>query len=130
MKNRDLYKGAMSGVHHSDDAVERIYDMTVNKKNTNNCLLLKKIACFVFVFVLLIVGGEFGVNAFKNNKTNDSLTVMVAYASDNGKLSFGSKSEQKLFWGIYNAPLDDEKACKEAEARFDADKSELMKQRA
>lgn len=129
MNNRELYKDVMSGVHHSDDVLERIFDMTVDKKKTNNSLLLKKLACAALALAILVVGGGFGTNAIiQNNKANKPLTVMVAYASDNGKLSFGSKNDQPLFYGIYLAPYDDQKACEEAAARWQADKTKVLDQ--
>lgn len=129
MNNRELYKDVMSGVHHSDDAIERIFDMTVDKKKAKNSPLFKKLACGTLAFALLVVGGGFGTTAIiQNNKANQPLTVMVAYASDNGKLSFGSKHDQPLFFGLYLAPYDDQKACDEAAARWQADKTKVLEQ--
>lgn len=129
MNNRELYKDAMSGVHHSDDAIERIFDMTVDKKKTNNGMLLKKLACTALALAVFAVGSGIGTNAIiQNNKANHPLTVIVAYANANGKLSFGSKSDQKLFYGIYLAPYDNQEAYKAAAARWGADANELMNQ--
>lgn len=129
MNNRELYKDVMSGVHHSDDAIERIFDMTVDKKRLNSKQLFKRVASAVLALAILVVGGGFGTNAIiRNNKANKPLTVMVAYAGDNGKLSFGSKNDQPLFYGIYLAPYDDPKACEEAKARFGADKTKVLNQ--
>lgn len=125
MNNRDLYKDAMSGVHHSEDVIERIFEMTVDKKKTKNSLLFKKIASAALAFVILVVGGGFGTNAIIQ-KSKQPLTVMVAYANDNGKLSFGSKNDQKLFYGIYVAPSDDKKASDDAFKRWKADAKEIM----
>lgn len=129
MNNRELYKDAMSGVHHSDDAIERIFDMTVDKKKVNTATLFKRLASGALAFAVLVVGGGFGAHAIiENGKANKPLTVMVAYAEDNGKLSFGSKNDQPLFYGIYLAPYDDPKACEEAKARFGADKTKVLNQ--
>lgn len=129
MNNRELYKDVMSGIHHSDDAIERIFDMTVDKKKTNNSPLFKRLACTALALAVLAVGGGFGANAIiQDNKTNQPLTIMVAYASDNGKLSFGSKQDQPLFFGLYLAPYDDPKACDEAAARWQADKTKVLNQ--
>ena len=105
MNNRELYKDVMSGVHHSDDALERIFDMTVDKKKANTATLFKRLASGAL-----------------------ALAVLVAYAEDNGKLSFGSKNDQPLFYGIYLAPYDDPKACEEAKARWGADKTKVLNQ--
>ncbi|MDE6470566.1 MAG: hypothetical protein K2L19_06050 [Eubacterium sp.] len=129
MNNRELYKDVMSGVRHSDDAIERIFDMTVDKKKANNKPLFKRLACAALAFAVLAVGGGVGANTIlQNNKAGQPLTVMVAYASDNGKLSFGSKHDQPLFYGLYLAPYDDPKACKEAAARWQADKTKVLNQ--
>ena len=117
----------MAGVHHSNSAVEKLYEMTIDKKKTHKGVWFKRVACFALAFAVLVVGGEFGVNAIQNNrKATDALSVMVAYAGDNGKLSFGRKSEQEIFYGIYKAPIDDKKACQEADVRFAADKTKLL----
>ena len=34
MSNREMYKAAMSGVRHSDEATEKIFEMTVDKRQT------------------------------------------------------------------------------------------------
>lgn len=129
MDNKELYKDVMSGVHHSDEAVERIFDMTVDKKKTNNVTLFKRLASGALALAVLAVGGGFGANAIiENGRENKPLTVMVAYAEDNGKLSFGSKHDQPLFYGIYLAPYDDQKACNEAAARWQADKTKVLNQ--
>lgn len=129
MNNRELYKDVMSGVRHSDDAIERIFDMTVDKKKANNKPLFKRLACAALAFAVLVVGGGVGANTIlQNNKAGQPLTVMVAYASDNGKLSFGSKHDQPLFYGLYLAPYDDPKTCEEAAARWQADKTKVLNQ--
>lgn len=119
------YKKAMSGVRHSDELVERIFDMTVEKK-VKKGQTFKRLASG-FLALAILIGGGFGTNAVvQNNKANKPLSVMVAYASDGGKLSFGSKSPQKTFYGIYLAPSDDEQACKEAIRRWNADKAKIL----
>lgn len=127
MNNKELYKDVMSGVHHSEDAIERIFDMTVDKKKTNNVTLFKRLASGALALAVLVVGGGFGANAIiENGRENKPLTVMVAHAEDNGKLSFGSKHDQPLFYGLYLAPYDDQKACNEAAARWQADKTKVL----
>ncbi len=125
MNNRELYKGAMSGVRHSDDAIERIFDMTVDKKKTNSALLLKRLACTTLAFAVLI-GSGFGTNALiQRNKADEPLTVIVAYAGDNGKLYLGNKQDQKLFFGLHIAPYGDKAACDEAAKKWQADKTAI-----
>lgn len=107
MNNRETYKTAMSGVRHSDDAIERIFDMTVDKKKTSLKLTYKHLTAAALALVLFI-GGGFGINHFTNK--SDGLTVLVAYADD-GEIKVGSASSQKIVKGLYFAPADDEKAC-------------------
>lgn len=125
MSNREFYKQAMSGVHHSDEVVERIFDMTVDKKKYRSNTF-RRIASVTLALAVL-VGGGFGANAIvKNNRANQPLSVMVAYA-DTAELEIGSKSPQKTFYGIYLAPTDDEKALKEAQSRWNADKAKILR---
>ncbi len=124
MSNRELYKRTMSGVHHSDEVVERIFDMTVDKKKYKSNTF-RRIASATLALAVL-VGGGLGANAIaKNNRANQPLSVMVAYA-DTAELEVGSKSPQKTFYGIYLAPTDDEEALKEAQRRSNADKAKIL----
>ncbi len=121
--NRKEYKKSMSGIHPSGSAVERIMDMTYYEEKSNKKLTIKRLACTALALAL-VAGSSFGINAaVKNN--DQPLSVMVAYASDNGKLSFGRKSPQKPFYGIYVAPYDDKKASDEAFNRWQADTAKL-----
>lgn len=129
MNNREIYKAAMSGIRPSDEAVERIFDLTVDKKKPGFKQTFKKAVSVALALVMIVVGGGFATDAIvRNYKTNQPLTVMIAYAGDNGKLTFGSKSDQKLFYGIYVAPLNDKNACDNAKKRWQADTTELMNQ--
>ena len=123
MNNREIYKAAMSGVRHSDEAIERIFDMTTDKKKTRIKPAYKRLAAAALALVLLI-GGGFGISRFTDK--SDDLTVIVAYAGDNGELYFGGKSEQPLFYGIYTAPKSDKKACEEAANRRSKDQTKLL----
>lgn len=126
MKNKENIKSTFSNIRPSDEFSERIFAMTIDNKKANKGLTFKKLVSAALVFSLLI-GGGFGANAIvQNNKANQPLGVMVAYAGDNGKLSFGNKSPQKTFYGIYLAPSDDEEACKEAIRRWNADKAKIL----
>lgn len=138
MNNRDTYKAAMSGVHHSDDAIERIFDMTVDKKAKKG-LTFKKLASVALAFALLIAG--VGVNHFINEKdevTNPSvvqsnknpLSVMVAYAGEYKQVSdikADSMNEQNIFYSIHYADITDEKAIAQAEKLYELDRSNLEK---
>lgn len=137
MSNKEIYKNAMSGVRHSDDTIERIFDMTVDKKSKKG-LTFKKIASVVLAFAIL-VGSGVGINQIVSNKdpvTNTSvaqsnlkpLSVMVAYAGEYKPVSdikAESMNEQNLFYSIHYADVTDENASAEAERLYELDKTKL-----
>lgn len=125
MSNRNKYKAAMSGVHHSDEAIERIFDMTVDKRNNKN-ILLKRIASVTLAMAVLI-GSGYGLNQAIHKQDavvlSDSsqvavakpLSVMVAYAGEYkeaGKfeLNVSSQNKQKVFYAIHFADINDKEA--------------------
>lgn len=119
--NKNEYKRIMSGVRPSAETVERIMDMTNDNKGFNFSRTFKKVASATLALAVLL-GGGFGVNtAVQKNNADKPLSIMVAYAGDNGKLHFGKKSRQPIFYGIYVAPANDKKASKEAYNRWNAD---------
>lgn len=125
MNNRDTYKSAMSGVHHSNDAVERIFDMTINKK-ANKGITFKKIASATLALAILI-GGGFGANAVvQNSREKQPLSVMVAYADEFTKIQGGTK--QTLINGVYFSPADDIQKNKEQLAKAQKDYNEIEAQ--
>ena len=121
--NKYDYQSALSGVHHSDGLTERIMDMTYQKRNAVPNRRFKRLAAAALALVLFI-GGSIGINYF-TNQSND-LTVLVAYAGDNGELYFGGKCEQQTFYGIYTAPTSDKQACEEAAKRWQKDKAKIL----
>lgn len=120
MNNREIYKAAISGVRHSDEAIERIFDMTTDKKKSGFKLTYKRFAATVLALVLFI-GGGFGLHHF-TNKGND-LTVLVANAATGEFVD--SINEQELFYAIYTAPLDDAEAVKAVTKRYQADSNKV-----
>ena len=140
MSNRETYKTAMSGVRHSDDAIERIFNMTVDKKKPNGKQIIKRIASAALALALL-VGSGFGVNQIVNDRIkqddtkpavvkNESnpLTVMVAYAGEYKQVSdikAGSMNEQQIFYSIHYADITDEKAVANAERLYESDRTKL-----
>ena len=121
--NKDYYKATLSSVRHSDELTERIMNMTTEKKVRTNHPMYKRLAAAALALVLFIGGGA--AISHYTDKSNE-LTVVVAYANDNGKLFFGSKSKQPTFYGIYTAPTSDKKACEDALARFQKDNAALL----
>lgn len=138
MNNRERYKSAMSGVHHSNDAIERIFDMTVDKKSSKTNTF-KRLASATLALAIL-VGSGFGVNQIVNDKIkqddtkpnivqseSNPLTVMVAYAGEletpkEFEMKAGSESKQQLFYSLHFADINDEKALAKLEEIFEKDK--------
>lgn len=131
MKNKELYKDIMSNVQPSKRSVERIFDMTVDKKKSPKGLMFKRLASAALALALL-VGGGFGANAIvQSQKDSNSLSVMVAYAGEYKSISdikAGSTNEQSVFYSIHYADIENKEAVKNAKALFDKDQSTVSSQ--
>lgn len=145
MNNKKFYKDIMSNVQPSEQSVERIFDMTVDKK-TNILSIFKRLASVALALAVVVCSG-IGVNQYINSKNQvintpsvtktpviqsniNPLSVMVAYAGEYkpvSELKAGSMNEQQVFYSIHYAEVDDEKACSEAERLYDLDKSNIEK---
>ncbi|MGN1123438.1 MAG: DUF4179 domain-containing protein [Eubacterium sp.] len=77
MNNRETYKAAMSGVRHSDDAIERIFDMTVdnNKKKAFGKKHIIRIAAIATM--VTIIAGATTVGAANYFVPDNSLNQMI-----------------------------------------------------
>lgn len=140
MNNKEKYKAAMSGVRHSDEATEKIFEMTVDKRQTKKHTF-KRLASAALALAILI-GGGFGVNQIVYDRTNPNdtnpgivesesnpLTVMVAYAGEYKQVSditADSMNEQQIFYSIHYADIEDKEAVSKAKALFDKDKSTVL----
>lgn len=92
-KNSENYKNTYSALRPSDEAIERIFEMTTDKKKTGLRLTYRRIAAVVLAFVL-IIGGGFGIEILtkndsnknemlvSNGKKNDNYFVMSVYAAE------------------------------------------------
>lgn len=141
MNNREKYKAAMSGVRHSDEATEKIFEMTVDKRQTKKHTF-KRLASAALALAILI-GGGFGVNQIVYDRTNPNdtnpgivesesnpLTVMVAYAGEYKQVSditADSMNEQQIFYSIHYADITDDIASTEAERLYESEKAKLEK---
>lgn len=124
------YKETFSAFHPSDEAVERVFEMTTDKKKAKLNPVLKRIGAAVLVFVL-IVGGGFGINSAvsKRNVTSDGLRVMIAMAGEKELFEAGEVNEEDVFCGIYVADLEDEEEMKAVRARWAEDNAKLEKEK-
>ena len=139
MSNKKIYKAAMSGVRHSDKAVERIFEMTIDKKARKG-FSLKGLAS-VTLALAIIVGGGVGINRLADSKdpvantpvvqsNKNPLCVMIAYAGEYkpvSKIAAGSMNEQQIFYSIHYADITDEKASAKAESLYKSEKEKLQK---
>lgn len=138
--DRKEYKKTMSGIHPSEQAIERIMDMTNRKRSSKN-VFIKKIVSATLAFAIL-VGSGVGINQFVSNKepvTNtpvvqsniNPLSVMVAYAGEYKPISeikAGSKNEQQIFYSIHYADIENKDDVNKAKALFDKDKNDVLTQ--
>ena len=123
-KNSENYKSTYSLLRPSAEAVERVMDMT-SEKRIRFKPVLKRLAAAVLAFAVLI-GGGFGINyALKKDDSNGELGVLIAYAATGEFLEVGSGNKQDLFYAIYVFPNRDEKASKAVKERYDADRKKL-----
>lgn len=121
-KNSENYKNTYSQLRPSAEAVERVMDMTSEKKIRFKPMV-KRLAAAAIALAILI-GGGLGINLSpKQNEYNDELGVLIAYAST-GILEVG-QSTQELFYSLHIIPENDEIAAKAAREKLEADKKKL-----
>lgn len=78
--NNNRYKNAMSGVRHSDELLERIFDMTVDKRKKNDNKHIIRIIAIVTMFTLIATATTVGAaNYFI---PDNSLNEMIELNSD------------------------------------------------
>lgn len=139
MNNKEFYKDIMSNVQPSEQSVERIFDMTVDKKAKKG-LTFKRLASAALALAIL-VGSGVGINQIVSNKEPvtktpvvqsniNPLSVMVAYAGDYKPVSdiiAGSMNEQQIFYSIHYADITDDNASTEAKRLYESEKTKLEK---
>lgn len=91
MNNKEFYKDIMSNVQPSEKSVERIFDMTLDKK-ANKGLTFKRLASVTLALAIL-VGSGFGINSL--NKKNEKQYVSSAGYSIGGIMTVEAKNELK-----------------------------------
>ena len=119
-KNSESYKNTYSQLRPSAEAVERVMDMTNERKPGFKPVFKRLTAATLALAIIICVG--FGINyAFQNDDSNEELGVLVAYASTGEFLEIGSITDQDFFYAIYVAPFDNEKVMKAAKERYNFD---------
>lgn len=119
MNNKDKYKQSFSVLYPSENAVEKIYEMTIENQKQKSNLLMKRV-CACLMAAVLVIGGSFGINYAVGNSTENELGVIVAYANGDS-FKIGSRNEQKLFYGIYVMPDDDKELSDKVNRRWNED---------
>lgn len=90
MSNKKFYKDIMSNVQPSEKSVERIFDMTIDKK-ANKGLVFKRLATAALALAIL-VGSGIGINSLNNSKNQ---YVSPAGYSIGGIMTVEAKNELK-----------------------------------
>lgn len=122
-KNSENYKNTFSRIRPSDNAVERIMDMTKGKNKGLN-VNFKKIAAVVMALVLFVSGG-IGINYAVQKNNSNEFGVLVAYASTGEYYKIGAQSKQDLFYALYILPEDDKEKAKQVYAKYQQDDNRL-----
>ncbi len=105
--NKDKYKATFKELSPSKEAVERIFEMTSDKKKFNHNKIFKRIAATVLSFVLLIGAGVCADYIVQKNYESsisfpdNKLGVLVACASEKGLVKIENLNEQEFFYRIY-----------------------------
>lgn len=126
----------------SDEMAERIYSMTIDKKETKTIPLFKKIMATALAFALFVCGG-IGVNIFMNkdnapiiqNDTTANITtkttqnrvggIIIAYAQDNHLINSQNLNANVDSTGIFRLMLMDTR--KKSQSDIDAFKESAKK---
>lgn len=108
-----------------------LYTVTFDKKKKASNRTFRRIAAATLAFVL-IIGGGFGVNSAvsRRNAVSDKLGVMIAMAGEKELLAAGSINEQKLFYRIYVADMDDKEQWNRIKTEWGNEKAEQLEQAA
>lgn len=126
-KNNQNYKETFSAFEPSKKAVERVFEITTDKRKFSKNVIFRRAAAAMLAFVF-VIGGGFGLNLAVNRKvpTYETLGVMVAVAGERNLLEAGKANEQDVFYGIYVADLKDSQAVTDAKNRWNSDKNKQL----
>ena len=102
-KNSENYKSTYSQLRPSAEAVERVMDMT-NEKKISFKPVLKRLVAAALVLAILVVGG-LGINfAPRNDGYADELGVLIAYGDTSDYFEVSKQDEIELFYRLYIIP--------------------------
>ena len=105
--NENRYKETFKAVSPSEEAVERIYEITSDKKKFSYKKVIRRVAAAAMAFALVIGGGFCTDYIIEKQSTSsifnsDQLSVLVAYASEKGLVELKNAYKfQDFFYRIY-----------------------------
>lgn len=123
--NKKYYKETFSAFQPSDAAVERVFEMTTDKRKTKMNTALKRVGTALLAFVILACGGM-GVHTIVKDSADNRLGVMIACAGEKKLLKAERINEQKLFYRIYIADLENESEMQNVKNEWGNEKAEQL----
>ncbi|MDE5605203.1 MAG: hypothetical protein K2I73_06435 [Eubacterium sp.] len=120
--NENKYKETFKTVVPSEEAVERIYEMTTDKKKFSYKKAIRRVAAAAMAFIL-VIGGGFGIDLIaKTNHADNTLGIYIAYGSEKELVQLDSKSAPRMFYRLYTHKYKNgynEKEHKEFRAQYE-----------
>ena len=103
MMNENRYKETFKAVSPSEEAVERIYEITTDKKKLNHSKVFKRVMATALTFMLVISGGfgiEYIAEKSRINHTNNTLGVYIAYGFEKELVKIDNEHSSQVFYRI------------------------------
>lgn len=115
------YKEVFSYLSPSEKSVEKIYQITTDKKKFNYKKVIKRIAAATMALAL-VIGGGVGIDFIaKTNQADNTLGIYVAYAAEKELTRIEKLNEQDLFYRIYVIDYSNAEKRKKIEADYNTD---------
>lgn len=140
--NENKYKETFNNISPSEEAVERIYEITTDKKKYSYKIFAKRAIAASMAFIIAI-GIGFGAdwipkstiepnteqnNPEPSNKNENNLGVLVAYAGEKEFLQIQNKNDtQKFFGKLYVAFHSDEEKLQKIHDEYSKEQDRIDK---
>ena len=99
--NENRYRETFNAISPSEEAVERIYEITTDKKKFSYKKTIRRVAAAAMAFIL-IIGGGFGIEHIaKTNQSNNGLGIYIAYASEKEFVQLNNNNAPHFFCRYY-----------------------------
>ncbi|MDE5671197.1 MAG: hypothetical protein K2I14_07025 [Eubacterium sp.] len=130
-KNKCKYKETFNALTPSEEAVERIYEITTDKRKFSYKKLIRRVAAAAMAFVL-VIGGGFGVDYIVENSniynSDNHLSIYIAYGSERELIKLDNKSTPQIFYKHYvNKYKYSEEKQKQIQEEFEKEIKEQLK---